>query len=84
MKAVNSRGNKAVFVYFDGKTLAQFQNQIKSVKRRLSVIAMSHDLPSERVVGVPIPPDNSRKNQNNVAEGAEGVGIHALCVRAGF
>ena len=52
-----------IIVHFDGKSLAQFHDQVKSVKKRLFVIASSPNLSSEQV---PITSSNSRKDQQGV------------------
>ena len=59
-------GRKSIIVHFDGKSQAQFRDKIKSVKKRLSIIASSPDLPSEQLLGVPITPSNSGKHQKEV------------------
>ena len=59
-------GKQVVIVHVDGKSLSQFHDQIKSVKKRLSIIANSPDLPSEQVLGVPITVSNSGKHQTEV------------------
>jgi hypothetical protein len=58
-------GKKVINVHFDGKSLAQFHDQVKSVEKRLSVIACSPYLSSEQVLGVPITP-SSGKDQHGV------------------
>ena len=59
-------GKECIIIYFDGKALAQFHDKIKSVKKRISVVAASPDLPSEQVLGVPFTPSNSGKDQKVV------------------
>ena len=59
-------GKHILIVHFDGKSLSQFHDQIKSVKKRVAIIACSPDLTSEQVLGVPITPSNSGKDQKNV------------------
>ena len=59
-------GKESILIYFDGKALAQFHDNIKSVKKRISVIAASPFLPSEQVLGVPFTPSNSGKDQKVV------------------
>ena len=59
-------GKKAHIVHVDGKSLAQFHDQTKSVKKRLAVIVSSPYLPSDQVLGVPITPSNSGKDQRDV------------------
>ena len=64
---VEKLGEKeCLIVYFDGKALPQFHDQIKCVKKRLSVIADSPYLSTEQVLGVPITPSNSGRDQMNV------------------
>ena len=66
MLVVDLGGKKVIIVHFDGKSLAQFHDQVKSVEKRLSVIANSPYLSSEQVLGVPITPSNSGKDQQGV------------------
>ena len=54
---------ESLIIYFDGKSLAQFYDQFKSVKKWISVIAGSPDLPTDQVLAVPITPTNSGKDQ---------------------
>ena len=56
-------GKKAHIVHVDGKSLAQFHDQTKSVKKRLAIIVSSPYLPSDQVLGVTITPSNSGKDQ---------------------
>ena len=64
---VEDLGEKqSVIIYFDGKTLQQFHDQIKCSKKRISVIADSPHLPSEQVLAVPFTPSNSGKDQKMV------------------
>ena len=55
-----------VIIFFYGKSQAQFHDQIKSLKKRISVIADSLNLPTEQVLGVPFTPSNSGKDQKKV------------------
>ena len=57
---------ESVIIYYDGKTLQQFHDQIKCSKKRISVIADSPHLPSEQVLAVPFTPSNSGKDQMKV------------------
>ena len=57
---------ECVIIYYDGKTLQQFHDQIKCSKKRISVIADSPHLPSEQVLAVPFTPSNSGKDQMKV------------------
>ena len=59
-------GKKVIIVHFDGSSLAQFHDQLKSVKKRLAVIATSPDLATDQVLGVPITSSNSGKDQQEV------------------
>ena len=47
-------GKKVHIIHIDGKSLAQFHDQSKSIKKRLSVILSSPDLSSNQVLGIPI------------------------------
>ena len=57
---------ESVIIYFDGKALPQFHDQIKCVKKRISVIADSPHLATEQVLGVPITLSKSGKDQMEV------------------
>ena len=59
-------GRKVLIVHFDGKSQAQFHDQVKAVKKRLSVIVSSPDLDTDQVLGVPITSSNSGKHQLEV------------------
>ena len=62
----NHPGEKFLIVHFDGKALAQYHDKVKSVKKRISVIASSPYLSSDQVLGVPITASNSGKHQKEV------------------
>ena len=62
----NLGGKESIIIYFDGKALPQFHNRIKSIKKRISIVAASPDLPHEQVLGVPFTPSNSGKDQKVV------------------
>ena len=60
-------GGKMVLIgHFDGNSLAQFQDQLKSVEKRLAVFLSCPYLDTDQVLGVPITPSNSGKNQMDV------------------
>ena len=59
-------GKKVHIIHIDGKSLAQFHDQIKSVKKRLSIIVSSPELSSDQVLGVPITPSNSGRDQRDI------------------
>ena len=60
------QGEKFIIVHFDGKALGQFHDGVKSVKKRISVIATSPYFSSDQVLGVPITASNSGKDQKAV------------------
>ena len=60
------QGEKFIIINFDGKSLAQFHDQVKSVKKRISVIATSPYFSSDQVLAVPITASNSGKDQKEV------------------
>lgn len=78
-------GKEVLIVYFDGKAIHQFHDKIKSVKKRISVIAGSPLLPSDQVLGVPFTPSNSGKDQKKVVmEKLEEWGIESYICGLGF
>ena len=60
------QGEKFIIINFDGKSLAQFHDKVKSVKKRISVIATSPYFSSDQVLAVPITASNSGKDQKEV------------------
>ena len=65
-KFENFEGKKFLIIHFGEKYLAQFHDQVKSVKKRLSIIASSPDLATDKVLGVPITPSNSGIDQKKI------------------
>ena len=70
-------GKKVLIVHADGKSLAQFHDQIKSVEKRLSVIVSSPDLAHDQVLSVPITLSNVQQwpaPEGCGEQGADGMG----------
>ena len=52
-----------MIIYIDGKSVGEFSEGKKSVKKRVAIIAKSHEMSQEQVLAVPVTKSNSGPHQ---------------------